>query len=53
MELDIIEFYNNKIHLVINYNEESHRIELEVGEFFAKLASAFCSAQAKKADRSE
>ena len=52
MELDLIEFYDNKIHLVINYNEESYRIEMEAGEFFSKLASAFYSAQAKKA-RSE
>ena len=50
MTLDIIEFYNNKIHLVISHNEVSYRIEMEAGEFFDKLASAFYSAQAKPSE---
>ena len=53
MELDLIEFYDNKIHLVISYNEESYRIEMEAGEFFGVLASAFWSGQAIKANKAE
>jgi hypothetical protein len=53
MELDIIEFYNNKVHLIISYDEQSYRIELEAREFFDKLASAFYSAQAVKPERED
>ena len=55
MELEKIEFYNNKIHLVIDdpENQVCYSIELEAGEFFDKLASAFYSAQAIQSNPEE
>lgn len=55
MELNKIEFYNDTIHLVIDdlENQISYSIELDAGDFFEKIASAFYSARAVKPERDD
>ncbi len=55
MELDMIDFSNNKIRLTINdpVKQVCYVIELEAGEFFDKIASAFYSAKATKAEEAQ